>query len=170
MGAKKCHRVHRRLVAELSDDALDYLRVSGGDANEDTYRIVGLSALQSIELILGSGRSLKCPRTPDGHDIRMQISMPTGARLSAGSARAALSSFESTPTPIRHSGTTVSCGVYCGHNDEHSAFITDQELNRAMRPIGGLAESSFNQMLSDTFGKVSNSRSRSGSESSHLPV
>jgi Zn ribbon nucleic-acid-binding protein len=100
----------------------------------------------------------------DGDDIRIQISMPTDEHGFLGRKCPSCSQlFRIDADAYQGLGddAELRC-VYCGHNDEHSAFITDQQLNRAMRPIGDWAEQSFNQMLSDTFGKVPKSRSRSG--------
>jgi Zn ribbon nucleic-acid-binding protein len=100
----------------------------------------------------------------DGDDIRIQISMPTDEHGFLGRKCPSCSQlFRIDADAYQALGHNAELWcVYCGHDDEHSAFITDQQLNRAMRPIGDWAEQSFNQMLSDTFGKVPKSRSRSG--------
>lgn len=53
--------------------------------------------------------------------------------------------------------------VYCGHHDEHSEFMTQQQLDRAMRAVGDIGVQMAGQMLDRSFRRLSTRRPRSGS-------
>ena len=53
--------------------------------------------------------------------------------------------------------------VYCGHHDEHSEFMTQQQRDRVMRAVGDLGVQLVGKMLGDSFGRLSRPRSQPGS-------
>lgn len=48
--------------------------------------------------------------------------------------------------------------VYCGHHDDHSEFLTQQQLDRAMRAAGDLGVQLVGQALDEAFGSFASSR------------
>jgi hypothetical protein len=52
--------------------------------------------------------------------------------------------------------------VYCGHHDEHSEFMTQQQLDRAMRAVGDIGVQIAGQVLDRSFRGLSTGRPRSG--------
>lgn len=60
--------------------------------------------------------------------------------------RIASDDYDSLPDDLR-----LWC-VYCGHNDDHSEFITEQQLERVTRAATDYAEQLIGGMLHDTFG------------------
>lgn len=50
--------------------------------------------------------------------------------------------------------------VYCGHHAEHSEFVTQQQLDRALRAAGDLGVQMIGQALDETFRRMSRTRSR----------
>jgi hypothetical protein len=47
--------------------------------------------------------------------------------------------------------------VYCGHNDDHSEFMTQQQTDRVMRAAGDYAQQLVGNMLDKSFGKLNRS-------------
>ncbi len=47
--------------------------------------------------------------------------------------------------------------VYCGHNEDHGEFLTDQQRERAERAAADYAEQLIGQMLDDSFGRMARS-------------
>lgn len=52
--------------------------------------------------------------------------------------------------------------VYCGHKDDHSDFMTPQQVDRAMRVAGDYARQVIGDALDSSFKKASRQRRRSG--------
>lgn len=44
--------------------------------------------------------------------------------------------------------------VYCGHNDDHSDFMTQQQLDRALRAVSDYAVQRVGQVLDQSFGRA----------------
>ncbi|WP_327010636.1 hypothetical protein OHA72_27210 [Dactylosporangium sp. NBC_01737] len=51
--------------------------------------------------------------------------------------------------------------VYCGHHDDHSEFMTQQQLDRAMRAAGDIGVQILGQALDEAFGRSAMRSSRS---------
>lgn len=51
--------------------------------------------------------------------------------------------------------------VYCGHHDDHSDFMTEQQRDRVMRAASDYAMQLIGQALDDSFGRMSRRSSRS---------
>lgn len=67
-------------------------------------------------------------------------------------------------------GVELTC-PYCGHRDEHSAFISEAQLNRVRAAAHGLARQFVHEKLNDIFGKSFGSGSgRSSGSGSFLSV
>ncbi|MEV5715391.1 hypothetical protein AB0L41_15935 [Amycolatopsis mediterranei] len=58
--------------------------------------------------------------------------------------------------------------VYCGHHAEHSEFVTQQQLDRAMRAAGDLGTQLVQEVINDAFRGISTYRS--GSRSSGFGI
>jgi Zn ribbon nucleic-acid-binding protein len=111
-------------------------------------------------------------RMPDGvrivgegtDSVRIQVSMPTdehgffGRQCPSCSQlfRVDSDDYEALPDEVE-----LWC-VYCGHHDEHSEFITAQQLDRAERAVTDWAEQSIGQMLDRSLGRLGTPRPRSG--------
>ena len=70
--------------------------------------------------------------------------------------RIAHEDYDSLPDDLR-----IWC-VYCGHEDEHSEFITSQQHDRVMRAARDYAQQFVGKMLNDTFGSRSRRSHSSG--------
>jgi len=84
-------------------------------------------------------------------------SQPTRTASSAGSAPVALRSSGSTPTTTTPCPTTCGCGAYCGHYDEHSEFITRQQLDRAKRAAADWGVQMVRQTLDRSLRRIGHS-------------
>jgi hypothetical protein len=111
-------------------------------------------------------------RFPDGveylgvssDEVRFNVSMPTDDDGHFGREcpdcsqifRVSADDYDALPDDL-----TLWC-VYCGHSDDHSEFITQQQMERATRAAYDYASQLFGQMLDDTFGGMAR-RSRNNS-------
>jgi Zn ribbon nucleic-acid-binding protein len=97
----------------------------------------------------------------DGDRIRMQVSMPTDERGFIGRQCASCSQLfridSDAYQTLPDDHTELWC-VYCGYHDGHGEFITDQQLERAERAVGDMAEQYVQQMLDNAFGGMATPR------------
>ncbi|GIJ12189.1 hypothetical protein ACFFMR_32765 [Micromonospora andamanensis] len=60
--------------------------------------------------------------------------------------------------------------VYCGHHEDHSEFMTQQQLDRAMRAAGDLGMQIVGQALDDAFSRFRSPRRRSSRSRSGFSI
>jgi hypothetical protein len=91
----------------------------------------------------------------------MQVSMPTDERGFIGRQCASCSQLfridSDAYQALPDDHTELWC-VYCGYHDGHGEFITDQQLERAERAVGDMAEQYVQQMLDNAFGGMATPR------------
>ncbi|WP_405144344.1 hypothetical protein OG589_41575 [Sphaerisporangium sp. NBC_01403] len=101
-----------------------------------------------------------------GHEYQLRVDMPGDADGFFGRQcpsccqlfRVNADDYEALPEDIR-----LWC-VYCGHEEEHSEFITDQQVDRATRVAYDLGVQLVAQGLDDTFSRLAR-KSRGGGSS-----
>src|SRR5215467_14169335 len=99
-----------------------------------------------------------------GDVFEMRVSMPTdehgffGRQCPACSQlfRVDSDDYEALPDDVE-----LWC-VYCGHHVDHSEFMTQHQLDRALRAVGDLGVQMVGQTLDGMFGRMARPRSRSG--------
>jgi hypothetical protein len=103
----------------------------------------------------------------DGDEIHLRVSMPTdedghfGRQCPSCSQiwRMHVEDYDALPDDLR-----LWC-VYCGHEDDHSEFMTKQQLDRAMRAVGDIGV----QLVQDTLDRALRPLARS-SRSSFMSI
>jgi hypothetical protein len=100
----------------------------------------------------------------DGDTVSMQVSMPPDEHGFLGRQcpscsqlfRVDADGYQALPKPLE-----LWC-VYCGHQAEHSGFLTEQQRERAMRAVGDWTMQAIGQTLERSLGGLSTPRPRSG--------